>query len=138
MVVRMNMRTQVGEWTKFEGTVASSRLEPSVIYPVSVRNNTLFVGSQMFLFGRTGFCWDGEDEQGKFKSCIENILPELRVSDTVYDSVYVYSISHNLATDSAMHRYYLSAPYRILLKHEVLMPGRAPSTTEQLDRFELK
>ncbi len=138
MVVRMNMRTQVGEWTKFEGTVASSRLEPSVIYPVSVRNNTLFVGSQMFLFGRTGFCWDGEDEHGEFKSCIENILPTLRVSDTVYDSVYVYSISHNLITDSVIHRYYLSAPYRILLKHEVLMPGHAPSITEQLDQFELK
>lgn len=138
MVVRMNARTQVGEWTKYEGNRSNTRQDPSLIYPVSIRNNTLFIGKKMFLFSKPGFCWDGEDEDGKFRTCIDKILPTLRVSNTVYDSVYVYSTSHDLASDSKLHRYYLSAPYKILLLHEVLTPGSYPSVMEKLDQFELK
>lgn len=138
IVARLNTRTQTGEWTKFDGDGAGIREEPSLIYPVSVKNNTLFVGKQMFLFSRPGFCWDGEDENGKFKSCIEKILPALRLSDKVFDSVYVCNISYGMVSDSVMHRYYLSAPYKILLKHEVLNPRRAPDIVEKLIRFELQ
>ena len=136
IMARINTRTQTGEWTKFEGAGGSVNEDPSLIFPVSLKNNTLFVGKKMFLFNRPGFCWDGEDENGKFKSCIEDILPELKVSQKVFDSVYVCNISYTMSSDSTMHRYYLSAPYKILLQHEVLVPGREPHVIEKLIRFE--
>ncbi|MBA4054675.1 MAG: phosphate transporter [Marivirga sp.] len=135
-VVRMNTRTQTGEWTKFESNEPGVS-EPSLIYPVSVKNNTLFIGKQMFLFSRPGFCWDGEDDNGKFTSCIHGILATLRLSGKSYDSVYVCDISYNTA-DSVKHRYYLSAPYKILLQHEILTPGKPPGVVEKLVGFEVR
>lgn len=136
-VVRMNPRTQTGEWTTFEGNKAGLTTEPSLIYPVSIKNNTLFVGKKMFLFSNPGFCWDGEDENGKFKSCIHNILPTLIVSGNSYDSVYVCDISYNTA-DSLKHRYYLSARYKIFLQHEIFIPGKTPGVVEKLVAFEVR
>lgn len=136
IVARMNTRTQIGEWTKYDNDDVDIQHEPSLIFPVSVKNNTLFVGKQMFLFSRKGFCWDGEDEKGKFKSCIEKILPTLRVSNKIFDSVYVCNVSYSMASDSVRHRYYLSAPYKILLQHEVLAPRKTPDIVEKLVRFE--
>jgi sodium-dependent phosphate cotransporter len=136
MVARLNTRTQSGEWTKFEGGVTQAGEQPSLIFPVSLKNNTLFVGKKMFLFSRPGFCWDGEDESGKFKSCIEDILPALPISQTSFDSVYVCNISYSHSSDMRIHRYYLSAPYKIVLQHEVLIPGKDPKVVEKLVRFE--
>ena len=138
MVARINTRTQSGEWTKFEGAVAQSGEQPSLIFPVSLKNNTLFVGKKMFLFNRPGFCWDGEDENGKFKSCIQNILPALPISHTSFDSVYVCDISYSRNGDMTVHRYYLSAPYKIMLQHDVLTPGKDPEVVEKLVRFEAR
>ena len=138
MVARMNTRTHTGEWTKFEGGDSQVGEQPSLIFPVSIKNNTLFVGKKMFLFNRPGFCWDGEDENGKFKSCIENIFRSLPISQTTFDSVYVCNISYSHSSDSTMHRYYLSAPYKILLQHEVVTPGREPEIVEKLVGFEAR
>lgn len=135
LVSRLNTRTQMGEWTRFEGDDANIKDEPSMIYPISVKNNTLFVGKKMFLFNRPGFCWDGEDENGIFTSCIDKILPSLAESSQRFDSVYVCDITYKRA-DSVRHRYYLSAPYKILLRHEVLEPSRAVFVAEKLVRFE--
>ncbi len=136
MVVRMNTRTQTGEWTMFTNEDVKINGEPSLIFPVSVKNNTLFVGKRMFLFGRPGYCWDGEDEGGQFKSCIKEILPAMNISGTAYDSVYVYDFVYN-ATDSLTQRYYLSAPYRILLQHEQILQGKTPRIVEKLQAFEV-
>jgi len=109
-----------------------------LIFPVSLKNNTLFVGKKMFLFNRPGFCWDGEDENGKFKSCIQNILPALPISNTSFDSVYVCDVSYSRNGDMTVHRYYLSAPYKIMLQHDVLTPGKDPEMVEKLVRFEAR
>jgi solute carrier family 34 (sodium-dependent phosphate cotransporter) len=137
LVSRLNTRTQTGEWTRFNGDGKGISVEPSLIYPVSVKNNTLFVGKKMFLFNRIGFCWDGEDEGGKFTSCIEKILPMFNESQTRFDSVYVCDITYS-ATDSIRHRYYLSAPYKIMLRHEVLTPKREVFVAEKLVQFEVQ
>jgi sodium-dependent phosphate cotransporter len=137
MVARMNTRTQTGEWTKYEEAEAKVGEQPSLIFPISVKNNSLFVGKKMFMFSRPGFCWDGEDDNGKFKSCIEEVLPSLTLSQTTFDSVYVCDISYS-GSDSTIHRYYVSAPYKIMLQHEVLTPGRNPQTLEKLVRFEAR
>jgi solute carrier family 34 (sodium-dependent phosphate cotransporter) len=138
IVARMNIRNQTGEWTTFEGDDQGTKMEPSLIYPVSVKNNTLFIGKQMFLFSRPGFCWDGEDENGKFKSCIDKILHSLKLSGKLFDSVYVCDVSRSAVSDSVKHRYYLSAPLKILLQHEVIAPRKTPYVAEKLVRFEVQ
>lgn len=134
---RLNTRTQTGEWTKFSGGDPEFSEEPSLIYPISVKNNTLFVGKRMFLFNQIGFCWDGEDEQGKFTSCIEKILPEFSESQTRFDSVYVCDVTYSIM-DSITHRYYYSAPYKIMLRHEVLTSKRDVFIAEKLVQFEVQ
>lgn len=135
MQTRMNVRTEVGEWTMYEGEGHGDKDEPSLIYPVSVRNETLFVGKQMFQFSQAGFCWDGEDDKGKFNSCLEQILPIYRTPGHAFDSVFVYAFRYDASNDSLVHRYYLSAPYKIMLRHEIIGPGNQ-RTLEKLIRFE--
>ncbi len=112
--------------------------EPSLIYPVSVKNNTLFIGKQMFLFNRPGFCWDGENEIGKFQSCIEKILPSMQVSNIRFDSVYVCRVLYTDPIDSVVHKYYVSAPYKIYLQHEIVTSQNESRISEKLVRFEIK
>lgn len=136
IVSRMNLRTLSGEWTRYDGE--NVRAEPALIYPVSIKNNTLFVGKQMFLFSKAGFCWDGEDERGKISSCIDRILPEFKIADHVFDSVYVFSVTHTRISDTVTHRYYFSALYKILLKHETQVPGGGLEIVDEMTRFELR
>lgn len=135
MVARMNTKTQTGEWTKYESGGANE--QPSLIFPVSVKNNSLFIGKKMFLFNRPGFCWDGEDENGKFKSCIKEVLPSLALSQNNFDSVYVCDISYS-GRGQTIHRYYVSAPYKIMLQHDVFVLGGTPQTLEKLVGFEAR
>ncbi|MEO8474125.1 MAG: Na/Pi symporter [Chryseolinea sp.] len=132
---RLNLRTSVGEWTLYEGEGHGGKEEPSLIYPISIRNETLFVGKQMFQFSQTGFCWDGEDDHGKFNSCLEKILPLYQTSGQQFDSVFVYAFRYDISNDSLVHRYYLSAPFKIMLRHEIIGPGNQ-RTLEKLIRFE--
>jgi sodium-dependent phosphate cotransporter len=131
-----NKRTGNGEWTRYEGITPEPNEQPSLIYPVSLKNNILFVGKKMFLFHKTGFCWDGEDDDGKFQSCVEEILPSLTISELKFDSVYVWRVQYGQPRDSMMHRYYVSAPYKITLMHEVVSPSDSTALIEKLVRFE--
>ncbi len=135
MSVRTNVKSRNGEWTKFEG---SQNDVPSLIYPVSVKNNTLFIGNDMFLFSPPGFCWDGENDTGKFQSCIEAILPSFQVSNLKFDSVYVCRVLYMNPSDSVVHKYYVSAHYKIYLKRELILPGHEPRSIEKLVGFEVE
>lgn len=133
VVIRINVRTQTGEWTKYNSDEPG--VEPAFIYPMTVKNNTLLVGKQMFRFSRPGFCWDGEDETGKFKTCIMQIVSKMEMAGQSFDSVFVAQVNYENATDSTVHRYYMNATYNILLQHEILAPGKAPRVAEKLTRF---
>jgi len=133
VVIRTNVRTQTGEWTKYNSDEPGT--EPAYIYPLSVQNNTLIVGKEMFRFSSPGFCWDGEDEKGKFKTCIVEIIPKMQMAGSSFDSVYVAQLTYAHATDSAAHRYYRDATHKILLLHEIITPGQPPFVAEKLTRF---
>jgi sodium-dependent phosphate cotransporter len=138
VVTQMNKRTQSGEWVRYEGNAETiTEQEPSLIYPVYVKNATLFVGDQMFLFNRPGFCWDGEDGQGKYRVCIDQVLPHMAVADISFDSVYVYK-QHYVEGREARpdHRYYYSAAHKILLQHEELITPDSAVVREKLLKFE--
>ena len=139
VVVKTNTRTKSGAWTLYEtdnNNTPDVNAVPSLIYPVSVKNNTLFVGKDMFLFSRPGFCWDGENEQGKFQSCIEKILPSMKVANITFDSVYVCRVFYTNSPDSLVHQYYLSARYKIYLQHELISAKKGSAIIEKLVQFE--
>ena len=138
IVAKTNVRIQSGEWTKYEADEDNTSAVPAVIYPISMKNNTLFVGKQMFLFNRPGFCWDGENELGKFESCIEKVLPSMQVSNMTFDSVYVCRMSYNNLSDSTVHKYYISARYKIFLQHEIVSPQKDARIVEKLVGFETR
>jgi sodium-dependent phosphate cotransporter len=135
LLTQFNRRTQSGEWMRFNQTEDENAL-PDVIYPITLKNNTLFIGKSMFLFNRPGFCWDGEGEQGTYQSCIETVLPSLEISNIRFDSVYVCRVVYDNMTDSLIHRYYISAPYKIYLKHEVTTPQEITTVLEKVVSFE--
>lgn len=121
IIARTNLRNNAGEWSKFEGRKKTNNEEPSLIYPVYVRNNSLFVGKEMYLFNKPGFCWDGENDLGKYKACVEGILPEMKIAGLSFDSVFVCKLKYaQTSGDSAVHKIYLSALDQVILKHDVL------------------
>lgn len=135
VVTNVNKRTQMGEWTTFKGAEKKSGEEPAIIYPVSIKNTTLFVGDQMFLFNRPGFCWDGENTLGQYKACIDKILPSASFANSTFDSVFVYTLKYKHTSDSISHRYYLSAPFKITLQHEVVSASDRIDVLEKLVSF---
>jgi len=135
IVSRMNERNQSGEWLQYATEHAEVNEEPELIYSVSLKNNILFVKQQMYLFNKPGFCWDGENKDGKFKACVEEILPKLVLSPELsFDSVYVYKRDYYGATaaDSIQMRIYISAPYAIILKKETLLKNNALISSEKI------
>ena len=134
VVTHINLRTQTGEWTTFKGRERIENEQPLTIHPVYIKNNSLFIGKEMYLFNKPGYCWDGEDDQGKYNACIESIKNKLQLKNgQSFDSVYVcrlrYTVSavENLTTQL----YYLSAPLKIVLKREIIdTQGRQIFTEE--------
>jgi hypothetical protein len=89
----------------------------------------------MYLFNKPGFCWDGENKDGKFKACVEEILPKLTLSpNLIFDSVYVYKRDYYGATaaDSIQMRIYISAHYAIILKKETLLKNNKLISSERV------
>jgi sodium-dependent phosphate cotransporter len=118
----VNMRTQSGEWATYPGEEKQIDEMPTTIYPVSFKNNSLFAGKALFLFNKPGFCWDGEDDQGKYEGCVEKIHGTFDTdAQHHFDSVYQCSVRYEpTTTDSLIHRYYISAPLKIIVRHDIL------------------
>ncbi len=132
--VRVNKRTQHGEWIYYSGVDDTNQL-PDRIEPVSTRKNTFMVGADLFLFNRPGFCWDHEREGIRVHTCVEDIRPRFAIAGHSFDSVYVFRQSFLKRGDSVVHRYYFAARERILLLHEGDSSGRN-QTLEKLVSFE--
>jgi solute carrier family 34 (sodium-dependent phosphate cotransporter) len=114
---KMNSRTKSGDWLVFDGKYPESD-HPSVIYPVSWKNTALFIGNDMYLFNKAGYCWDGEDTRGKYQTCVGEVLQKFTVSGLSFDSVYVFQRKYRAENDS-IHRIYLSSHHKILLARDV-------------------
>ncbi|MEJ7643183.1 MAG: Na/Pi symporter [Chryseolinea sp.] len=132
---RMNRHTNIGSWTTYEGNDTDANEEPSLIFPVSLKNESLFIGRRIFQLSRPGLCWEGSDERGNMSSCLERILPSFRAAGRTFDSVFVYRVTYPSPRDTSIHRYYLSAPYKVILQHQITYP-KASEMTEKLVRFD--
>jgi sodium-dependent phosphate cotransporter len=133
VVSRINTRNGDGEWTKFNGLAPSPDEKPALIYPVYVKTNSLFVGRVMYLFNKPGFCWDGEDEQGKYQACVTDILQRLTVSGVSFDSVFVFTVKYINAEGGAPRQtIYLSGADKVMLKTEFVNAADSIVATETL------
>jgi sodium-dependent phosphate cotransporter len=141
IVSKMNERNQSGEWLQYPSASEKLNEAPEIIYPVSLKNNILFARQQMFLFNKPGFCWDGENAEGKFKCCVDEILPQFALDDTLtFDSVYVYTRTYYRSPeeDPLNVTIFISAPYCIILKRETRSKNDAVIATEKIIRFSEK
>lgn len=136
VMVKTNQRTKNGEWSYFDGEHEKVNEEPSLIFPVSLKKRSLFIGDSMFLLNRPGSCWDGENEDGKFNACVQEILSQWRIPGQSFDSVYVCQFTYR-RPDSLKHTYYVSAPYAIILQHQVEI-GQDTTLIEKLVSFQQK
>lgn len=136
IVARTNVRTQNGEWERYNGADTESSKEPDLVYPVAVKNNTLFAGKDMYRFTKPGFCWDGEDTTGTYEACVDSVLATHTVGNIRFDSVYVCHVQYNSTKGPApLYRIYLSAPYRIILRRESLTKDNKVIASEQVVSF---
>lgn len=116
-----------GEWLMYR----SAENAPEEIIVVYRRNNMLMINKEMFLFNKTGYCWDGENAQGKYKCCVETILPSFSVSKgPEFDSVYVFRREYYQAPDSVIQRLYISRDYPVILKYTNQTGNRVTVTEE--------
>ncbi|HEU5290191.1 MAG TPA: Na/Pi symporter [Cyclobacteriaceae bacterium] len=116
-----------GEWLIYN----TSSPEPSLILPVYKKNDILFINKEMYLFNKAGFCWDEEGTQGKYRTCIQEVLPSLQLNAALsFDSVYVYTQQFYNQTDSMITRVYMSKEYPVILKKERVQKERIIETEE--------
>jgi sodium-dependent phosphate cotransporter len=100
-----------------------NQMEPSQVLSVYRRKNILIINNELFELNKPGFCRDSEDEHGKFRICIIQLLPELKLNPSLsVDSVYLFEknwYQPNLV-DSTSMRLYVSASLNLLIKKEKL------------------
>lgn len=117
IVSKKQLRNKSGEWIIYENNAT----EPSLIYPVYQKNNILFINKKMYLINKAGFCWDGENENGKYNICIDSVNASVKINSSLqFDSVYVY-IQRPYTQDSLKQNYtriYLDPEQQILIKRE--------------------
>ena len=106
----------VSSWSIYE--VADT--DPSKIISVSRKRNMLFINNELFELNQQGFCKDGEDENGRYRMCIKEIMPRLIINPTLsVDSVYVFEKQqYQPSGDSITFWSYISATQNILVKKE--------------------
>ncbi len=108
---------------------------PIEIFEVYRRNNLLMINKEVFLFNKPGDCWDGENRQGKYKCCIESILPLLEITPTLtFDSVYVFNRHYMDSSDSVVQKLYISRQYPVILRF-TSQTGQRVTETEEIISF---
>ncbi len=134
IISKQQLNNFTGEWLIYRRNTN----EPDEILPVYKKNKVLFVNKEMIPFNEPGFCFDGENREGKYKLCVQDILKTYaNASDLVFDSVYVYSQQYYNAPDSAYSKVYVSARYPVVLAME-RWEGKKLVETREILSFERK
>lgn len=114
VVLKHPTNSRGAEWVMYR----SVNQQPDEIVIVYKRNNLLIINKEMLLFNQPGYCWDGENKEGKYKCCVEEILPSFSISpELTFDSVYVFARQFDQKPDSMVQRLYVSKKYPIVLKY---------------------
>lgn len=129
IVAKRFQNQPTSSWTIYEGGAQ----EPSQIFYVYRRGRNLLVNNELYEFNTPGFCRDGEDEMGRTKMCIRQIMPRLKLNDLTFDSVYVFVKRPypNVRSDSTAQITYISAINNLILKQtKIGKEGQVIEATE--------
>lgn len=122
IVVKTYQNQPLSNWMVYDYG-GENQLEPSQVLSVYRRKNILIINNELFELNKPGFCRDSEDEHGKFRTCIIQVLPELKLNPSLLvDSVYVFEKNwyRPILVDSTSMRLYISASLNLLIKKEKL------------------
>lgn len=110
----------ITNWIQYE-PAKEIETDPVKIRAVYRRKNLLLINNELFELNKPGFSKDGEDVNGKFRTCLREILPTLPLSRSLsLDSVYVFERSWYQPdrVDSTTLLIYISASQNLLVKKE--------------------
>ncbi len=85
------------------------------IVSVYRKKNILIIGNELFELNKPGFCKDGEDENGKYRQCLKEILPSMILKSGESLNVFVFQKQWS---DSSRLYTYLSAKANLVVKKE--------------------
>lgn len=122
LIVKTYRNQPISNWMVYDPK-NESQAEPAKILSVYRRKNILMINNELFELNKPGFCHDGEDEFGKFKTCIIEIKPKLILNENlVADSIYVFEKQwyEPSRVDSIKTRLYISSTLNLLVKKEKL------------------
>lgn len=132
IVVRQHRSNLSGEWMIYD-TQNNFR-----VVPLFRRSNTLLINDQLWILGRPGTCWTGNDSLGNYNRCVEAFYPSWKLpSGIVFDSVYVIRQEHLTGQDSLTAQFYISAIYPLVIQQERKRNNRI-EYTEQVTGFQTK
>jgi len=138
LVVKTYYNQPLSNWMIYDHA-SETQVDPAKILSVYRRKNILIINNELYELNKAGFCRDGEDEFGKYKNCIIEVLPKLELTSTLSaDSIYVFEKQwyQPARVDSTTTRLFLSASLNLLVKKEKLSKQGAIITRDEL--FEVK
>jgi solute carrier family 34 (sodium-dependent phosphate cotransporter) len=124
----------ITSWIQYE-PARDVESDPVKIRTVYRRKNLLLINNELFELNKPGFCKDGEDVNGKFRTCLREVVPALPLSTSLtLDSVYVFERAwyQPERVDSTTLVIYISAARNLLVKKEITGPQGKVSWKEEL------
>jgi sodium-dependent phosphate cotransporter len=115
VIIKKFKNQNAGNWMAYQG---QNNIGPSQSYSVYRRGNVLILNKELFELNKPGFCRDGEDQRGKFKMCIQQILPHLAINPVLaFDSVFIFEKKYEPGVPFTTWCY-ISSPSSLLVKKE--------------------
>ena len=121
LIIKKFTGNQLSGWASIENDQMLEGASKAV--SVYRKKNILIINNELFELNKVGFCSDGEDEKGKFKSCIKEVLPSLRLTETLsVDSIFVFErqFYEPQKVDSVTTLLFISAKENLLVKKVAL------------------
>jgi sodium-dependent phosphate cotransporter len=125
IVVKTYEMQQLSRWHYFETPKPFEDGSETKVISVYRKKNLLFIENELIELNKPGFCKDGEDVNGKFKICLEEIMPSFSINPNLqFDSVFVFRKDfYVMPADSSFTKVYLSASTNTLLRKEKRTPA---------------
>ena len=139
IVTKTYQNQSITSWSIYD-QLKDDHQDPSKIISVYRKRNMLFINNELYELNKPGFCKDGEDENGRYRMCIRDIMPRLVINPTLsVDSVYVFEKQqYQPSEDSISSWSYISATQNILVKKETRDKSGKVFSKEELFSVEKK
>jgi sodium-dependent phosphate cotransporter len=130
VVSRIDSKTGAGDWSLFSGLEPTSQKSPMAIFPVQAGETSILIGKDRYLFTKRDSCWSGENDIGKYTTCVKAKTDTFKIDNTKFKSVYIFEMRH--PGSNSKNRVFLDADQLILIRLEHLNASDSVTRTEML------